>query len=400
VPTAGAAWCKGRIRPGQQDEGVELSPEFRATADQREGAEAGGATADRRSGFLDIFLEQPGDRAYIVGMTSLSILDLAPVAEGSDAGQALHNSRDLARHAEALGYKRYWMAEHHNMPGIASAATAVALAHVAAGTDSIRIGAGGVMLPNHAPLIIAEQFGTLAALHPGRVDLGLGRAPGSDQIAAQAMRRSLAGTSEDFPREVMELLHYFKPAVAGQILQAVPGAGLDVAVWILGSSTFGAQLAAALGLPYAFASHFAPGQMREAIAAYRELFRPSERLRAPYVMLGVNVFAADTDVEARRLFSSLQQAFVNLRHGRPGKLPPPVDDMEARLDPLNRAMLADALACSVVGGPETVRHGLQTFIRTTGADELMVTAQIFDHAARKRSFEILAAAHRELAAMT
>ncbi len=214
-------------------------------------------------------------------MTPLSILDLAPVAEGSDAGQALRNSRDLARHAEALGYKRYWMAEHHNMPGIASAATAVALAHVAAGTDRIRIGAGGVMLPNHAPLLIAEQFGTLAALHPGRIDLGLGRAPGSDQVAARAMRRTLAGSSENFPREVMELLYYFQPVAEGQILQAVPGAGLEVAVWILGSSTFGAELAAALGLPYAFASHFAPGQMREAVATYRELFRPSERLASP-----------------------------------------------------------------------------------------------------------------------
>ncbi len=332
-------------------------------------------------------------------MTPLSILDLAPVAEGSDAGQALHNARDLARHAEALGYHRYWMAEHHNMPGIASAATAVALAHVAAGTDSIRIGAGGVMLPNHAPLLIAEQFGTLAALHPGRIDLGLGRAPGSDQVAARAMRRSLAGTSEDFPREVMELLHYFEPVAEGQMLQAVPGAGLDVAVWILGSSTFGAQLAAALGLPYAFASHFAPGQMREAVAAYRELFRPSERLAKPYVMLGVNVFAADTDAEARRLFSSLQQAFVNLRRARPGKLPPPVDDLEARLDPLARAMLADSLSCSVVGSPETVRRGLRAFIDSTGADELMVAAQIFDHAARKRSFQILAEVHREMAAI-
>lgn len=332
-------------------------------------------------------------------MTPLSILDLAPVAEGSDAGQALHNARDLARHAEALGYHRHWMAEHHNMPGIASAATAVALAHVAAGTDSIRIGAGGVMLPNHAPLLIAEQFGTLAALHPGRIDLGLGRAPGSDPVAARAMRRSLAGTSEDFPREVMELLHYFEPVAEGQMLQAVPGAGLDVAVWILGSSTFGAQLAAALGLPYAFASHFAPGQMREAVAAYRELFRPSERLAKPYVMLGVNVFAADTDAEARRLFSSLQQAFVNLRRARPGKLPPPVDDLEARLDPLARAMLANSLSCSVVGSPETVRRGLRAFIDSTGADELMVAAQIFDHAARKRSFQILAEVHREMAAI-
>jgi luciferase family oxidoreductase group 1 len=331
-------------------------------------------------------------------MIPLSILDLAPVAEGSDAGQALHNAYDLARHAEALGYHRYWMAEHHNMPGIASAATAVALAHVASGTHSIRLGAGGVMLPNHAPLIIAEQFGTLAALHPRRIDLGLGRAPGSDQIAARAMRRSLAGTSENFPQEVIELMSYFQPAAPGQRLQAVPGAGLDVAVWILGSSTFGAQLAAALGLPYAFASHFAPEQMRQAVALYRQSFRPSARLAAPYVMLGVNVFAAETDAEAKRLFSSLQQAFVNLRRGRPGKLPPPVDDMDTRLDPVARAMLDDALACSVVGGPQTVRSGLQAFIGATGADELMVTAQIFDHTARKRSFEILAEVHRSSAA--
>jgi luciferase family oxidoreductase group 1 len=323
-------------------------------------------------------------------MIPLSILDLSPVPEGSDAGQALRNSADLARHAEALGYHRYWMAEHHNMPGIASAATAVALAHVAAGTQTIRIGAGGIMLPNHAPLMVAEQFGTLAALHPGRVDLGLGRAPGSDQVAARAMRRNLAGDVDDFPRDVMELMRYFEPAAPGQALQAVPGAGLDVPVWILGSSTYGAQLAAALGLPYAFASHFAPGQMRDAMAVYRERFRPSTRLAAPYVMLGVNIFAAETDAEARRLFSSLQQAFLNLRRGRPGKLPPPVDDMDAKLDPHGRAMLENSLACSVVGGPETVRRGLAEFIAATGADELMVTAQIHDHAARKRSFEILA----------
>jgi luciferase family oxidoreductase group 1 len=323
-------------------------------------------------------------------MIPLSILDLSPVPEGSDAGQALRNSADLARHAEALGYHRYWMAEHHNMPGIASAATAVALAHVAAGTQTIRIGAGGIMLPNHAPLMVAEQFGTLAALHPGRVDLGLGRAPGSDQVAARAMRRNLGGDVDDFPRDVMELMRYFEPAAPGQALQAVPGAGLDVPVWILGSSTYGAQLAAALGLPYAFASHFAPGQMREAMAVYRERFRPSARLAAPHVMLGVNIFAAETDAEARRLFSSLQQAFLNLRRGRPGKLPPPVDDMDAKLDPHGRAMLENSLACSVVGGPETVRRGLAEFIAATGADELMVTAQIHDHAARKRSFEILA----------
>jgi luciferase family oxidoreductase group 1 len=329
----------------------------------------------------------------------LSVLDLSPVPEGSDAGQALRNSADLARHAEALGYKRYWMAEHHNMPGIASAATAVALAHVAAGTRSIRIGAGGVMLPNHAPLIIAEQFGTLAALHPGRVDLGLGRAPGSDMLTAQAMRRNLSADVDDFPRDVVELLGYFRPASPGQAVQAVPGAGLDVPVWILGSSTFGAQLAAVLGLPYAFASHFAPAQMMEAMAVYRERFRPSERLSAPYVMLGVNVFAADTDAEARRLFTSLQQAFLNLRTGRPGKLPRPVDPDDPRLaDPRARAMLDNALACSVVGGPDAVRRGLAEFVARTRPDELMVTAQIHDHGARRRSFEILAGVHGELAA--
>ena len=331
-------------------------------------------------------------------MIPLSVLDLAPVPEGSDAGQALRNSLDLARHVEALGYARYWMAEHHNMPGIASAATAVALAHVAAGTKTIRIGAGGVMLPNHAPLIIAEQFGTLAALHPGRVDLGLGRAPGSDQIAARAMRRNLSADVDQFPHDVVELLEYFRATVPGQALQAVPGAGEAVEVWILGSSTFGAQLAAMLGLPYAFASHFAPEQMEEAIAIYRARFRPSGRLAAPHVMLGLNVFAADTDAEARRLFSSLRQAFLNSRLGRPGKLPRPVDDLDAKLDPRARAMLDDALACSVVGGPDTVRRGLQAFIASTGADELMVTAQIFDHDARKRSFEILAGVRDAIAA--
>ena len=328
-------------------------------------------------------------------MIPLSVLDLAPVPEGSDAGQALRNSADLARHAEALGYARYWMAEHHNMPGIASAATAVALAHVGAATSRIRIGAGGVMLPNHAPLAIAEQFGTLAALHPGRVDLGLGRAPGSDQVAAHALRRSLS-QGDDFPQGVMELLAYFQPSVPGQALQAVPGAGLAVPVWILGSSTYGAQLAAALGLPYAFASHFAPAQMEQAVAIYRERFRPSEYLAAPRVMLGLNVFAADSDAEARRLFSSLQQAFLNLRSGRPGKLPPPVDDMDARLEPRARMMLEHSLSCAIVGNADTVRAGLAAFIARTGADELMVTAQIFDHVARRRSFEILAGVHAGL----
>jgi luciferase family oxidoreductase group 1 len=325
-------------------------------------------------------------------MIPLSVLDLSPITEGSDAGQALRNSTDLARHVEALGYRRYWMAEHHNMPGIASAATAVALAHVAVATRTIRVGAGGIMLPNHAPLLIAEQFGTLAALHPGRIDLGLGRAPGSDQIAARAIRRNLAADVDQFPSDVVELMHYFRPAEPGQALRAVPGAGEDVAVWILGSSTFGAQLAAHLGLPYAFASHFAPEQMKDAVAIYRDRFRPSERLATPYVMLGVNIFAADTDAQARLLFSSLQQAFLNLRRGRPGKLPAPVEDFEDGVDRYGRAMLADSLACSIVGSPETVRDGLRAFVASTGADELMVTAQIFDHAARKRSFEILALA--------
>ena len=329
-------------------------------------------------------------------MIPLSVLDLSPVPEGSDVGRALRNSMDLAQHAEQLGYARYWMAEHHNMPGIASAATAVALAHVAMATSRIRIGAGGIMLPNHAPLIIAEQFGTLSALHPGRVDLGLGRAPGTDQAAMQAMRRNLYADESGFPRDVVELMAYFRPAVPGQAVQAVPGAGQAVEVWILGSSTFGAQLAALLGLPYAFASHFAPAEMMEAVALYRERFQPSDRLAAPRVMLGINVFAAETDAAARFLFSSLQQAFVNLRRGRPGKLPPPVADFEASLDPAAGAMLARALTCSIVGGPDTVRQGLQAFVAATGADELMVTAQIFDHGARKRSFEILADVHASL----
>ena len=324
----------------------------------------------------------------MVRMVPLSILDLSPVPEGSNAGQALRNSMDLARHAEALGYRRYWMAEHHNMPGIASAATAVALAHVATVTSTIRIGAGGIMLPNHAPLLIAEQFGTLAALHPGRIDLGLGRAPGSDQIAARAMRRNLDSDANQFPRDVVELLSYFQPEQPNQILRAVPGAGEQIEAWILGSSTFGAQLAAMLGLPYAFASHFAPEQMQDAITLYREGFRPSDRLQAPHVMLGVNVFAAPTDEEARYLFTSQQQAFLNLRRGRPGKLPPPVENLE--LDRFAQSMLDHALSCSVVGSPETVQAGLRDFVQRTGADALMVTGQIFDHEARKRSFAILA----------
>jgi luciferase family oxidoreductase group 1 len=323
-------------------------------------------------------------------MVPLSVLDLSPIPEGSDAGVALRNSLDLARHVEALGYRRYWMAEHHNLPGIASAATAVALAHIGAGTSHIRIGAGGIMLPNHAPLLIAEQFGTLAALHPGRVDLGLGRAPGSDQVTARAMRRTLQNNGDDFPQDVVELMGYFQPAEPGQAVQAVPGAGLDVPFWILGSSTYGAQLAAILGLPFAFASHFAPAMLHDALSIYRQRFRPSRQLAAPYVMLGVNIIAAETDEEARYLFSSLQQSFLNLRRGQPGKLPPPVADMDAQLDRYARAMLDDALACAIVGNPDAVRQGLAAFIERTGADELMVTANIFDHAKRKRSFQIVA----------
>lgn len=330
-------------------------------------------------------------------MIPLSVLDLAPVPEGSSVSQALANTLDLARFAEGLGYKRYWLAEHHNMPGIASAATAVVIGQVAAATSTIRIGAGGIMLPNHAPLVIAEQFGTLSALFPGRIDLGLGRAPGTDMMTARALRRNLEAGVDGFPNDVVELMTYFQPATPDQRLRAVPGEGEDVKVWMLGSSTYGAQLAAILGLPYAFASHFAPAEMQHAIDIYRSRFQPSEHLDRPHLMLGLNVFAADTDAEARLLFSSLQQAFVNLRTGRPGKLPPPVENYGETLDPTARAMLVQALACTIVGSPETVRRDLDAFVRRTGADELMVTAQVFDHAARKRSFEILAEAHRALA---
>ncbi len=321
--------------------------------------------------------------------TPLSILDLAPITEGSDAGRALHNSLDLARHAEGWGYHRFWLAEHHGMPGVASAATAVVIGHVAAGTRTIRVGAGGIMLPNHAPLVIAEQFGTLASLYPGRIDLGLGRAPGSDPLTTRALRRT-PGAADTFPQDVMELMSWFRAPEPGQPVQAVPGAGLDVPIWILGSSLFGAELAAALGLPDAFASHFAPAAMTDALALYRSRFRPSDRLERPYTMVGVNVFAADTDAEARRLFTSLQQAFINLRRGRPGPLPPPDDRLEERLAPADRPLIAEMLSATVVGAPETVRRGLLAFAERTGADELMLTSQIYDHAARLRSFEIVA----------
>ncbi|AQR63024.1 alkane 1-monooxygenase [Brevundimonas sp. LM2] len=330
-------------------------------------------------------------------MTLLSILDLAPVPQGSDVSQALANTIDLARQAERLGYNRYWLAEHHNMEGIASAATSVVIGAVAAATSSIRIGAGGIMLPNHAPLVIAEQFGTLNALYPGRIDLGLGRAPGSDMATARALRRTLQGDVDNFPQDVMELMHWFEPANDDQRIRANPGEGQSVPVWILGSSTYGAQLAAHLGLPYAFASHFAPTELMSAIRIYRETFRPSARLAKPYVMLGFNTFAADTDEQAQALFSSVQQAFVNLRSGRPGKLPPPMDGYADRLNPGERAMIDQALACSAVGAPAAVRAAIEAFVAQTGADELMLTSQIWDPAARIRSYEIVADIMRPMA---
>jgi luciferase family oxidoreductase group 1 len=323
-------------------------------------------------------------------MTELSVLDLAPIVQGGDVGAALRHSLDLARHVERLGYRRFWMAEHHNMPGVASAATSTALAFVGAGTSTIRIGAGGVMLPNHAPLVIAEQFGTLAALYPSRVDLGLGRAPGTDMLTAQALRRTLAGGADRFPQDVIELLRYLQPAEPGQAVRAVPGAGAELQVWLLGSSTFGAQLAAILGLPYAFASHFAPAEMMRAAAVYRAQFQPSERLARPYLMFGLNVVAAETDAEADRLASSLRQAFVALRSGRPGPLPPPVDGL--RLDPESRATLDHAFSEAIVGSPATVEARLADFVRRTGADEIMVSTSVYDHAARLKSFEIVAEA--------
>ncbi|MNS27639.1 Limonene 1,2-monooxygenase [compost metagenome] len=331
-------------------------------------------------------------------MIPFSILDLAPVVEGSTPAEALHHSLDLAQHAERLGYHRYWLAEHHNMPGIASAATALVIGYVAQGTRTIRVGAGGIMLPNHAPLVIAEQFGTLAALYPGRIDLGLGRAPGTDQRTARALRRSMVETADTYPQDVMELRGYFQPAVPGQAVRAVPGAGLEVPIWLLGSSLSSARLAAAWGLPFAFASHFAPAQMMAALQVYRDNFQPSEALAAPYAMLGLNAFAADTDAEARRLFTSVQQQFVRLQRGTPGQLPPPVESMDGHWTPWEAMAVEQALSCSVVGSRETVERGLAEFIARTGADELMLTGMMYDHAARLRSMTIVAEAHQALAA--
>ncbi len=321
-------------------------------------------------------------------MARLSILDLAFVPEGKTPGDALRSSLDLAQHAERLGYHRFWLAEHHNMVGIASAATAVAIGYVAGGTRTIRVGAGGIMLPNHAPLIIAEQFGTLESLYPGRIDLGLGRAPGTDQATVRALRRNIE-SAHRFPQDVLELQAYLEPAPSGQVVQAVPGAGLKVPLWILGSSLFGAQLAAELGLPYAFASHFAPASLLPALQVYRQNFNASQQLDQAYAAAGVNVVAADTDAQAQRLFTSAQQQFTNLIRGTPGRLPPPIDDMDLYWTPAEKSQVADMLTYAFVGSRETVKHGLQQFLDRTGVEELFVVSAIYDHAARLRSYEIL-----------
>ena len=318
-----------------------------------------------------------------------SVLDLAPVPAGSTPVDALRNTLDLAQHAERLGFHRFWLAEHHNMTGIASAATAVVIGYVAGGTRSIRVGAGGIMLPNHAPLMVAEAFGTLESLYPGRIDLGLGRAPGADQRTMRALRRDPT-SADSFPQDVLELQAFLSPVKQGQRIQAVPGAGLDVPLWILGSSLFGAQLAAELGLPYAFASHFMPDALMDALDVYRTAFKPSAQLDRPYAMAGVNVFAADTDAEARRIFTSAQQQFTNLLRGTPGRLPPPIDDIESYWTPIERAQASARLAMSFVGSHETIRRGLAEFVELTGVDEIIVASMIYDHAARVHSYEILA----------
>ena len=329
-------------------------------------------------------------------MIPFSILDLCPISEGSSAGEALRNSLALAQHAEALGYRRFWLAEHHGMPGIASAATAVVIAHIASGTRSIRVGSGGVMLPNHSPLVIAEQFGTLEALHPGRIDLGLGRAPGADQLMIHALRRD-PQAADGFPDDVAELQSFLRPASAGQRLVAVPGAGSNVPLWLLGSSLFSARLAARMGLPFAFAAHFAPADLREALTLYRASFVPSRQLDRPYVMVGVNLLVADSDAEARRLFTSQQQAFANLLRGTPGRVPPPVADIDAVWTPTERAGAQRMLAYAVVGSPTTVAESLRQRIRETGADELMLTGHVFEQVARLHSYTLTAKVRDRLA---
>ena len=322
-------------------------------------------------------------------MIPLSVLDLVPVRVGDTPADALRNTLELAQHAERWGYRRYWMAEHHNMTGIASAATSVVIGYVAGGTKTIRVGSGGVMLPNHSPLVIAEQFGTLESLYPGRIDLGLGRAPGTDQLTMRAMRRDPMA-AERFPEDIRELRAFFGPVQPGQQIRAVPGAGLNVPLWILGSSLYGAQVAAHFGLPYAFASHFAPDALDDALHVYRERFQPSAQLERPYAMPCVNVIAADTDAQARRLFTSLQQRFTDMVRNARGQLSPPIDDIEAYWTPAEKAHAMQMLACSFVGSPDTIRRELDAFIERTGADELMISGAVFDQAARLRSFEIVA----------
>ena len=323
-------------------------------------------------------------------MLPFSILDLSPVAQGATAADALHRSLDLAQHAERWGYRRYWLAEHHNMTGIASAATAVVIGYVAGGTKTIRVGSGGVMLPNHSPLVIAEQFGTLASLYPDRIDLGLGRAPGTDQATARALRRDAMESAERFPQDVQELRDYFEPLHAGQRIQAVPGTGLRVPIWLLGSSTFSAQLAALLGLPFAFASHFAPADLLPALELYRSKFKPSRQLEQPYAIVAANVFAAETDQEARRQFTSVQQAFLNLRRGMPGPVPAPIDDITAYATDFELDQIDHALAYSAVGSRETVERELRVIIDETEADELLIAGHFHDHKARLKSFELAA----------
>ncbi|MEX0961080.1 MAG: LLM class flavin-dependent oxidoreductase [Burkholderiales bacterium] len=331
-------------------------------------------------------------------MIPFSILDLSPIPQGGTAADALRNTRELAQKADGLGFTRYWLAEHHNMPGIASAATALGIGHVAAGTKNIRVGAGGIMLPNHSPLVIAEQFGTLASLYPGRIDLGLGRAPGTDMATARALRRDVNAAAEQFPQDVLELQHYFAEPEPGQTIRAVPGAGLEVPLWILGSSLFGAQLAAALGLPFAFASHFAPDYLTQALEIYRSRFEPSRQLDRPHAMVGANVLVADTDAEARRQFTSQQQSFINLRRGMPTQVPPPIDDIDTYWSPPEKAMVERALAVSFVGSPDTVSRGLAAFIESVKPDELMITAHIHNQAARLRSIELVASLRERLGA--
>jgi len=319
-----------------------------------------------------------------------SVLDLAPIVEGGTAGGSFRNSIELVRHAEKLDYHRYWVAEHHNMPGIASSATSVVIARLAGSTSTIRVGAGGIMLPNHAPLVIAEQFGTLDVLFPGRIDLGLGRAPGSDRLTAHALRRKLESDGDDFPELLQELQFFLKKPVEGQKVQAVPGGGSNVPIWLLGSSDFSARLAAELGLPFSFAAHFSPDNTIPALAIYRENFRRSERLEKPYVMVAVNVFAAETRHDAERLATSQHQSFLNLVRGKPGKIQPPVDDMDAIWTPAEKALVDARLGGSIIGDRETVRRELNEFVERTEADELMVNAIIFDQTARLRSYEIVA----------